>query len=216
MKHPNVVFILTDDLSWNLINDKFAPHIVQLQKRGETFNHYFVADSLCCPSRSWIFTGLFPHDTKVATNLPPDGGFQKFQSEGLDQKTFAVALQSSGYSTSMLGKYLNGYGDPMNPETAPVPPGWSDWHVSNSTGYAEFNFLLNDNGTVNSYNGPDNYGVDVLNSDAQSFINRSAGNPFAVEVATFARMPRIRPRRATPTTSRVSKSHATRRSTPTT
>jgi N-acetylglucosamine-6-sulfatase len=185
-KHPNVVFILTDDLSWNLINDKFAPHIVQLQKRGETFNHYFVDDSLCCPSRSSIFTGLFPHDTNVATNLPPDGGFQKFQSQGLDQKTFAVALQSSGYSTSMLGKYLNGYGDPMNPETAPVPPGWSDWHVSNSTGYAEFNFLLNDNGTVNSYNGPDNYGVDVLNSDAQSFINRSAGNPFAVEVATFA------------------------------
>ena len=35
---PNVVFILTDDLSWNLINKKFAPHIVQLQKRGETFS----------------------------------------------------------------------------------------------------------------------------------------------------------------------------------
>jgi N-acetylglucosamine-6-sulfatase len=86
----------------------------------------------------------------------------------------------------MLGKYLNGYGDPMKPRTAPVPPGWSDWHVSNSTGYAEFNFLLNDNGTFNRYRGKENYGVDVLNTDAQTFINHAAGKPFAIEVATFA------------------------------
>ncbi|MDP9332749.1 MAG: sulfatase [Actinomycetota bacterium] len=186
VSRPNIVFILTDDLSWDLINERFAPHIVQLQRQGETFSNYFVADSLCCPSRSTIFTGLFPHDTKVATNLPPDGGFQKFQSEGLDKKTFAVALQRAGYATSMLGKYLNGYGDPLKPKTAPVPPGWSDWHVSNSTGYAEFNYALNDNGTFNYYKGEDKYGVDVLNSYAQSFIKHAAGKPFAIEVATFA------------------------------
>jgi N-acetylglucosamine-6-sulfatase len=186
-RHPNIVFILTDDLSWNLVNRQFAPHIVQLERQGETFKNYFVADSLCCPSRSTIFTGLFPHDTKVVRNLPPDGGFQKFQSQGLDTKTFAVSLQSAGYATSMLGKYLNGYGDPkMSGATAPVPPGWTDWHVSNSTGYAEFNYFLNDNGTANFYRGPDKYGVDVLNTDAQSFIHRSAGRPFAMEMATFA------------------------------
>jgi N-acetylglucosamine-6-sulfatase len=184
--HPNIVFILTDDLSWNLVTPQIAPHIAALERQGETFNHYFVADSLCCPSRSTIFTGLFPHDTKVTTNVPPDGGFQKFQSEKLDRRTYALALQSAGYSTSMLGKYLNGYGDPLNHTTAPVPPGWSDWHVSNSTGYAEFNYFLNDNGTFHTYTGPQHYGVDVLNTDAQSFIRRSATKPFVVEVATFA------------------------------
>jgi N-acetylglucosamine-6-sulfatase len=194
---PNIVFILTDDLSWNLVTPQFAPHIVQLQKRGETFNHYFVADSLCCPSRSSIFTGLFPHDTKVLTNLPPFGGYQKFQAEQLDKRTYAVALRSRGYRTSMLGKYLNGYGDPaMTAATAPVPPGWTDWHVSNVTGYAEFNYWLNDNGAFHQYGGPtggcgatgqpDNYGVDVLNAYAQSFIAGSKRKPFAMEVATFA------------------------------
>src|SRR3954454_16311008 len=49
---PNIVFILTDDLSWNLVTKQFAPHIVQLQQQGATFDHYFVTDSLCCPSRS--------------------------------------------------------------------------------------------------------------------------------------------------------------------
>ena len=53
---------------------------------------------------------------------------------------------------------------------APKPAGWDDWHVSNSTGYAEFNYFLNDNGVFRKYTGPSNYGVDVLNSDAQSFI----------------------------------------------
>jgi N-acetylglucosamine-6-sulfatase len=194
---PNIVFILADDLSWNLINKRFTPHIMALAKRGETFTNYFVTDSLCCPSRSTIFTGLFPHDTQVFTNSGKDGGYLKFQSQGLYRRTFAVALQKHGYQTSMLGKYLNGYGDPvMTPATAPIPPGWSDWHVSNRTGYAEFNYLLNDNGTINHYGGPtaachansspDNYGVDVLNEDARSFIARAKRRPFAVEAATFA------------------------------
>jgi N-acetylglucosamine-6-sulfatase len=193
---PNIVFILTDDLSWNLVNRQFAPHIVALQKRGETFNHYFVTDSLCCPSRSTIFTGLFPHDTQVFTNVGRDGGFQKFQSRQLYKRTFAVATRSRGYRTSMMGKYLNGYGTPkVTRATAPIPPGWSDWHVAGN-GYLEFSYMLNENDRFNFYGGPtggcgvtgspNNYGVDVLNARARSFINTTRRKPFVLEVATFA------------------------------
>src|SRR3954454_17597007 len=52
---PNVIFILTDDLSWNLVG--FMPHVRQMQRDGMTFTNYFVTDSLCCPSRASIFTG---------------------------------------------------------------------------------------------------------------------------------------------------------------
>src|SRR4051812_32012289 len=71
---PNIVFILTDDLSWDLVDRRFAPHIVALQRRGETFDHHFVADSLCCPSRAAILTGRFPHNTRVVSNTAPLGG----------------------------------------------------------------------------------------------------------------------------------------------
>ncbi len=193
---PNIVFILTDDLSWNLINSRFAPHIVALEKRGETFNHYYVSDSLCCPSRSTIFTGLFPHDTKVLANVGKDGGFRKFQAEHLDTRTFAVAIRHRGYAIAMMGKYLNGYGKPtMTPTTAPVAPGWSDWHVV-SNGYLEFNYYMNINGKVAFYGGPtgrcgvtgrpNTYGVDVLGSAAHAFIDDRNGKPFALEIATFA------------------------------
>jgi len=57
---PNFVFVLTDDLTWNLVSH--MPHVVALQKAGLTFSHYYVVDSLCCPSRSAIFTGEYPHD----------------------------------------------------------------------------------------------------------------------------------------------------------
>ena len=46
--------------------------------------------------------------------------------------------------------------------------------------------MLNDNGVVNYYSGPGTFGVDVLNGDTYSFIQKSAGKPFAIEIATFA------------------------------
>jgi N-acetylglucosamine-6-sulfatase len=136
----------------------------------------------------------------VTTNLPPSGGYTKFLSQGLTKRTFALALQKSGFQTSLLGKYLNGYGDQadslffvqgrkdtMTKANAPVPPGWSDWHVSNNTGYGEFNYYMNNNGSYRYYlRGIGTYGVDVLNRAAQRFIERNSRRPFLVEAATFA------------------------------
>src|SRR3954453_24167719 len=87
---PNVVFVLADDLSWNLVTPRFMPHVTALERRGETFDHYFVADSLCCPSRATIFTGDFPHDTGVLANIGRFGGYRRFQQRRLGQRTYAV------------------------------------------------------------------------------------------------------------------------------
>ena len=57
---PNFVFVLTDDLSWNLVSH--MPNLLALQQAGTTMSRYYVVDSLCCPSRSAIFTGQYPHD----------------------------------------------------------------------------------------------------------------------------------------------------------
>src|SRR4029077_19733834 len=60
---PNIVFVLADDLAINLL--QYMPHVLQMQKDGVTFANYFVTDSLCCPSRSSIFTGRYPHNTGI-------------------------------------------------------------------------------------------------------------------------------------------------------
>src|SRR6201984_186742 len=71
---PNIVFVITDDLAWNLVSH--MPHVVALQKAGMTVSRYYVVDSLCCPSRSAIFTGEYPHDNGVFTNAGSDGGYR--------------------------------------------------------------------------------------------------------------------------------------------
>ncbi len=183
--HPNIVFVLTDDLSWNLL--KYMPHVQAMRKQGETFSRYFVTDSLCCPSRSSIFTGRVPHNTGVITNKPPFGGFQVFHDRGEENDTFATSISSvpsANYRTAMMGKYLNGY----EPSTLYVPPGWSEWDVAGN-GYKGFNYGLNENGTLVSYGSqPSDYLTDVVAGKGVNFINSAAqaGDPFMLEIATFA------------------------------
>jgi arylsulfatase A-like enzyme len=177
---PNIVFVLTDDLAWNLV--QYMPHVLQMQKDGVTFSRYFVTDSLCCPSRSSIFTGRYPHNTGVYRNVGADGGYLAFYNRGHEQATFAAALAAVDGRTAMLGKYLNGY----QPARHPPAPGWKFWAVAGN-GYPEFNYSLNQDGQVVPYgNKPVDYLTDVLSGFASEFIKRSAGSPFLIEVATFA------------------------------
>jgi N-acetylglucosamine-6-sulfatase len=187
---PNIVFVLTDDLSMNLL--RFMPQVQAMEQRGLTFQDYFVSDSLCCPSRSSIFTGNFPHDTHVFSNVGSEGGFHVFHRRGEEQQTFAVALKRAGYQTAMMGKYLNGYldgpGTPLDVPQTYVPPGWSEWDVAGQA-YSEFGYPLNENGVLHYYgHRPQDYLTDVLARKGVDFINHSAtaGKPFFLELATFA------------------------------
>jgi N-acetylglucosamine-6-sulfatase len=177
---PNIVFVLTDDLSMNLISH--MPQVQAMQKSGTSLSDYHVVDSLCCPSRSAIFTGEYPHDDGVFTNSGSDGGYNAYNKNGDEKNAFALALQKQGYETGFMGKYLNGY----QPKDK-IPPGWNQWDVAGN-GYPEFNYDLNENGKVQHYGkDPQDYLVDVLSSKAGSFIGSEAGKkPFMLEVATFA------------------------------
>lgn len=185
---PNIVFVLTDDLAWNLI--RYMPHVRAMEREGVTFSRYFVTDSLCCPSRASIFTGRYPHDTKIFSNTPPDGGFMRFHRRGEERQTFATALQSRGYATAMMGKYLNGYHPTqrLGGLTPYVPPGWSEWDVIGD-GYPEFGYQMNSNGRVAIYGyQPKDYVTEVLAEKGLSFIDEAAAarRPFMLELATFA------------------------------
>ena len=180
-QRPNFVFVLTDDLSWNLVSH--MPHVQALEKSGTTMSQYYVMDSLCCPSRSAIFTGMYPHDDGVFTNAGNDGGYTAFNAHGDQGKTWAVALHNAGYRTAMMGKYLNQY-DPKDP----IPPGWDEWDVAGN-GYPEFGYNLNEDGRRVHYGSkPQDYLTDVLSGKVASFIDSSAAarKPFMLEVATFA------------------------------
>jgi arylsulfatase A-like enzyme len=191
VSRPNIVFILTDDLSDNLV--RYMPHVQAMMRSGASFSKYFVTDSLCCPSRASIFTGLYPHDTHVFTNWGLDGGFWTFNRFHNPDRTFAVALQQSGYRTALMGKYLNGYEPDIELHSARpyVPKGWNDWAAAGNA-YHNFNYFLNENHRVVHYGrSPRAYLTDVLSRRAQEYIARSATpsnliHPFTLEIATYA------------------------------
>ncbi len=192
---PDIVFVLTDDLSMNLL--RYMPHVQAMEAEGLTFENYFVSDSLCCPSRASIFTGDFPHDTGVFGNFGSGGGFKAFYDRGDERHTFPIALQRVGYVTALMGKFLNGYletrghtadGQITSLPASYIPPGFSKWDVA-GWGYPEFNYTLNQNGTLQHYgHKPSDYLTDVIARDGVQFINHAAkaDKPFFLELATFA------------------------------
>jgi arylsulfatase A-like enzyme len=184
---PNIVFVLTDDLSSDLV--RFMPHVLAMRRDGASFSDFFVTDSLCCPSRASIFTGKFPHNTKVVTNGPARGGFTVFHRRHEGRHTFATALRRAGYRTGFFGKYLNRYlPGPHGTQETFIPPGWTDWFGS-SEGYRGYDYTFNDNGTLRYYAfRPRDYATTVIGNHALRFIRDQASRrrPFFAEIAPYA------------------------------
>jgi N-acetylglucosamine-6-sulfatase len=192
---PNIVFVLTDDLTQNLV--PYMPHVLAMEQAGMSFTNYTVTDSLCCPSRASILTGAFPHNTKVYRNRGKDGGYQPFLKRGEEANTFGAQIHAAGYRTGFMGKYLNRYyasypapkflGTWTPPEATHIPPGWDEWDGV-GLGYDQYNYSLNHNHSVIEHGAkPSDYLNTVLQDDATSFISTSAQQkkPFMLELASF-------------------------------
>ena len=130
---PNVVFILSDDQSWDDYGFMGHPHLKtpnldQLAGEGLVYERGYTTAAICRPSLASIVTGLYPHQTGVRGNRP-------FMGEGVDHRqlrrnkklwplaqeqsktmtaTLAHApsmvrqLQDNGYATLQTGKWWEG------------------------------------------------------------------------------------------------------------
>jgi N-acetylglucosamine-6-sulfatase len=181
----NVVLVLADDLDWKLWNE--IPRLTALQSRGLTFTNYVVSDSLCCPSRTTIFRGQYVHNHQVVSNeVSSGGGWPTFRDKGYPTDCLPTWLQAAGVHTGLIGKYLNEF--PQSPAEATTnPPGWDDFVVPITPvgAYAGYNYLLADNGALQSYgHAPADFLNDVLNTKASAFLH-TAPEPFFLELASF-------------------------------
>jgi N-acetylglucosamine-6-sulfatase len=162
---PNIIMVLTDDQT---LTDMTVMRQVRarLGKRGTTFTHAYSPYPLCCPARATLLTGQYAHNHHVYGNLPPYGGFQAFD----DTNTLPLWLQGGGYSTAMLGKYLNGY--PTRREETYEPPGWNTWRVPVSGIYDYRSWTLNVNGALRQYSGT--YETDFVGQEATALVRSYA------------------------------------------
>jgi N-acetylglucosamine-6-sulfatase len=175
---PNFVFILADDMRKDDLT--YMPKTRSLlAEKGMTFNNAFVSNGLCCPSRASIMRGQYPHNTGVWSNMSntPEGGWQAYRNNGLEQDNAATRLDAAGYTTGLFGKYFNGY----NQGNTYVPPGWDRWFAAGAFRY--FDYDANDQGTIRHFGTSEaDYHTDVLSRMTNTFISDSAklGTPFFV------------------------------------
>ncbi len=168
---PNIVFILTDDQPYTSV-DKMP--YVSSRTDWQIFDNAFLNVSLCCVSRATILTGQYDTHTGVIKN--------PFGPKLDTSETIATWLDAAGYTTGLVGKYLNKY--PWNRGTY-IPEGWDYW-VGLVNGQTHYNYTLNENGVFKKYGSkPAHYGTDVFKQKAIEFI-QTAEEPFFLYLSTPA------------------------------
>jgi N-acetylglucosamine-6-sulfatase len=99
---PNIFVYNLDDLRdafpGGIDPLQFMPKVRSWMASGTRYKQSFVADPSCCPSRSSLMTGRYPHNNGVLTQN--DG--PKFDSA----HSMACYLQGAGYATYEDGKFL--------------------------------------------------------------------------------------------------------------
>ena len=99
-QRPNFIFYLADDqdqLDYGAYGNPkvHTPALDQLAMDGMRFNNFYTSQSICAPSRSQIFTGMYPvKNGCMANHLPVKK----------DLKTVIDYLSVEGYEVVLAGK----------------------------------------------------------------------------------------------------------------
>jgi len=100
MSQPNILLIMTDQQRFDSLGcygfeAAHTPNLDQLATDGALFEHCYVNNPICTPSRSSLMTGK---------HLPGHGVYQLYDNLPEDQILFTEHLQRLGYHTALFGK----------------------------------------------------------------------------------------------------------------
>jgi arylsulfatase A-like enzyme len=107
-KRPNIILIMADDMGFSDLgcygSEIATPNLNLLARGGVRFTHFYNT-ARCCPTRSSLLTGLYPHQAGVGHMVANRGtpAYQGFLNEHC--LTIAEALRQGGYHTAMSGKW---------------------------------------------------------------------------------------------------------------
>jgi len=108
---PNIVIIFADDLGYGDLSVQGhpsirTPHLDRMAQQGMRFTDFYVASSVCTPSRAALLTGRLPIRSGMSGGkenrvIYPDseGGLPE------EEITLAEGLQDVGYATACIGKW---------------------------------------------------------------------------------------------------------------
>ena len=119
-KQPNIIIIFADDLGYGDLScyghpTIITPHLDKMTSEGQKWTNFYVAASVCTPSRAGLITGRYPIRSGMCSNksrvLFPNstGGLPS------GEITIAEQLKKAGYATAAVGKWHLGHLKPYLP-----------------------------------------------------------------------------------------------------
>ena len=144
---PNIIIINCDDLGYGDLSSygnkkNKTPNIDFLANKGQKWNHFYAAASVCTPSRAGLLTGKLP----VRTGMYGDKRrvLHQFSEGGISKNEITIAelLKYYGYKTALIGKWHLGhkeqflpkkhgfdlfYGIPYSNDMDRKPKKWNNW-----------------------------------------------------------------------------------------
>ena len=113
---PNFVVIFTDDQGYQDVGcfgspNISTPNLDRMAAEGMKFTDFYVAASVCTPSRAALLTGCYPQRVSLPSVLFPRSRV------GLNPKEITIAelLKGRGYATMCIGKWHLGHLPPFLP-----------------------------------------------------------------------------------------------------
>jgi len=127
---PNLIVIFVDDLGYGDLGcyghpTILTPNIDQMAQEGMKFTQFYVAASVCTPSRAGLLTGRYPIRTGLVQGMIPGRVLFQNDKTGLKQEetTIAEVLKQKNYATMAIGKWHLGH----LPEFLPTAQGFDHY-----------------------------------------------------------------------------------------
>ena len=110
---PNIIFLFADDLGWGDLSCYGSkrlqtPSLDNLSEAGTLYTQFYVAGSVCSPSRCAIMTGQYPARNRVFGHFSSHEGNQfREMPDALDPGLLMLTdvLKEKGYTTGHFGKW---------------------------------------------------------------------------------------------------------------
>ena len=113
---PNVLLVLADQFRADAVGASGncfvqTPNLDSFARQGVRFSNAFCPQALCSPSRASLFTGLYPHTTRLQHNIYRVANALALPQYQL-QPNWPNLLHDAGYYTGYIGKWHLGNSNP--------------------------------------------------------------------------------------------------------
>ena len=200
-RHPNIVYILADDMGFSDIGsfggEIETPNLDALAKGGLQFTQFYNT-ARCCPTRASLLTGLYPHQAGIG-HMMEDRNLEGYRGDlNKNCVTIAEALRPVGYKSYAVGKWhvtkVTKPKDDAEKFNWPLQRGFDRFYgtIHGAGSFFDPNTLTRDNHYISPFADPeyptdDYYYTDAISDHAARFVREhEKSKPFFLYVAYTA------------------------------